>query len=111
MGEQTDQKLLVSIDGVNYAEMFPIVSVTPDLSDEICSQDKGREYYRLNAFEGCTIRFKPKRRFRCHSRKRFIKLLMAMNISRNNAQKIADCFRPCDSWMFRWFYFNFVVLG
>ena len=47
-------------------------------------------------YMGCTLYFKIPKRWRCKSRKRFIKLMMSEGISRNYAERLADLVR---GWM------------
>ena len=50
----------------------------------------------------CTLYFKIPKRWRCKSRKRFIKLMMSEGISRNNAERIVDFTRGLMSYREAW---------
>lgn len=53
-------------------------------------------------YMGCTLYFKIPKRWRCKSRKRFIKLMMSEGMSRNNAEWLADFTRGLMSYKEAW---------
>lgn len=55
--------------------------------DEISAPDSGDEGFP--PFEGFTLKIKIPKPLRCHSRKRFVKLIMGMGFSRNFANECA----------------------
>ena len=55
--------------------------------DEISAPDSNDEGFP--PFEGFTLKIKTPKPLRCHSRKRFVKLIMGMGFSRNFANECA----------------------
>lgn len=53
-------------------------------------------------YMGCTLYFKIPKRWRCRSRKRFIKLMMSERVSRNYAEWLADFTRGLMSYKKAW---------
>lgn len=52
-----------------------------------------------------TIELKPPKRWRCRSRKRFIKLMMGDGIQRNEAVRMADFMRASVSYRDAWHHY------
>ena len=63
------------------------------VQDEVIEPPKGIEACQCVEF---TLTFKIPKRWRCQSRKRFIKLMMSEGIGRNYAERLADFVR---GWM------------
>ena len=70
---------------------FELPEIT--VPDEVFEPPKSMEACQCEEF---TLTFKTPRRWRCRSRKRFIKLMMSEGISRNYAERLADFVR---GWM------------
>ena len=97
MGEQTDRKLYLSINGVDYTEFVGLPTVTLEATERSLSLDGG-----------CfTARIKLPKILRCRNRKRYMKLLMSIGVPRNVAEKARA--NPGESYSGRWIYMFFLM--
>ena len=92
MGEENEQPKIYAVIGGEYHEIKPL-DATP-LLEAIDAQ--GEMINRLKA-EIC-VNLKTPKYFRCKSKKRFVKLLMANKFSKRDAVKIADCIQEITGW-------------
>ena len=89
MGPESENRYTVYLDGVPI-DQEKIVNVS--LTMETQEPDSVLAGQSLEF----TMHYKTPRRWRCRSRKRFIKLIMSEGISRNYAERLADFVR---GWM------------
>ena len=89
MGPESENRYTVYLDGVPI-DQEKIVNVS--LTMETQEPDSVLAGQSLEF----TMHYKTPRRWRCRSRKRFIKLMMSEGISRNYAERLADLVR---GWM------------
>lgn len=92
MGPENESALM---NGTLYLDGEPIAIGTMDLD---APEPKGNyRKLRCRAFADLSLEmkftFKPPKRWRCRSRKRFIKLMMSEGINRNYAEWLADFVR------------------
>lgn len=95
MGTESETKYTVYLDGVQI-DPEKIVSIEapdgPPVPDGILA---------CQSLE-ITMHFKRPKRWRCGSRKRFIKLVMSEGIGRNRAEWLADFVRPLMPYREAW---------
>lgn len=112
MGEkQNVESVLFYWKDGQFETVKPILTVDDtDLTPYLATDDDGEWMMKPPKLDGCQISgtFKLPKHFRCHSRKRLVKLLMSHGVPRNKAVIMANLGKSM-GYSFAWIYYRILT--